>query len=199
MGMLADWFLPAFSFLLITIKKMIRIVITSDHHVDNEAQRIRELLCERFDILHLRKPQWTIDECRRLLDEIDSNLYNRIVIHDFYELYTEYNLRGIHLTGRNPEIPAGITPKHISCSCHSLEEVSQRKPNMNYVFLSPIFDSISKHGYKSPFPYETLKEASSQGIIDSKVMALGGINDERIEIIREIGFGGYAMLGNIWE
>lgn len=116
---------------------MIRIVITSDHHVENEAQRISQLLADRFDILHLRKPQWTADECRRLLDEIDDNLYGRIVIHDFYELCTEYNLRGIHLTGRNPEIPAGMNPAHISCSCHSLDEAARRKPYMDYVFLSP--------------------------------------------------------------
>ena len=178
---------------------MIRIVITSDQHVENEARRIRELLDGKFDVLHLRKPQWTIDECRRLLDEIDKKLYDRIVIHDFYELYTEYNLRGIHLTGRNPKIPEGMHPAHISCSCHSLEEVMTRKSQMDYVFLSPIFDSISKAGYKSPFPYETLKHAASQGIIDGRVVALGGVTDNRIDLLKEIGFGGYAMLGNVWK
>lgn len=177
---------------------MVRIVITSDHSVENEAERINELLNGRFDILHLRKPAWTADECRRLLDKIDSKLYGRIVIHDFYELCTEYNLRGIHLTGRHPEMPAGMHPHHISCSCHSFEEVIRRKPEMNYVFLSPIFNSISKQDYKSPFPYDVLKDAASKGIIDNKVMALGGITDERVNIIEEIGFGGYAMLGNVW-
>ena len=178
---------------------MIRIVITPDHYVEREAERISELLNGRFDILHLRKPNWTADECRRLLDKIDSSLYNRIVIHDFYELYTEYLLRGIHLTGRHPNIPEGLTPTHISCSCHSLEEVKLRKPNMTYVFLSPIFDSISKAGYQSHFSYETLKQASKDGSIDNKVMAVGGVSDDKIDIIEEIGFGGYAMLGNAWK
>ncbi len=178
---------------------MIRIVITPDHSVDNEAQRINELLRERFDILHLRKPAWTADECRSLLDEIDSSLYDRIVIHDFYELYTEYNLRGIHLTGRHPGIPEEMTVRHLSCSCHSLEEVQARKSDMNYLFLSPIFNSISKHGYKSPFPYEMLKDAAARGIIDSKVIALGGVTESKIPELEDIGFGGYAMLGNVWE
>ena len=177
---------------------MIRIAITSDHSVDNEAERIAELLRNRFDIVHLRKPTWTADECRRLLDKIDSRLYKQIVIHDFYELYTEYNLRGIHLTGRHPEVPEGLKPEHVSCSCHSFEEVVRRKDAMNYVFLSPIFDSISKTGYKSPFTNEMLKQAASQNIIDGKVVALGGITDERVSVIEEIGFGGYAMLGNVW-
>lgn len=178
---------------------MIRIAITSDHYIDNEAQRISELLRNDFDIVHLRKPTWDIDECRKLLNEIDSKFYNRIVIHDFYSLYTEYHLRGIHLTGRHPNIPEGITPRQLSCSCHSLDEVEERKPKMNYVFLSPIFNSISKVGYKSSFPYETLKDAAFRGIIDKKVIALGGITDERLDIIDDIGFGGYAMLGNIWK
>ena len=178
---------------------MIKIVITSDHSIDNEAQRINNLLRDRFDILHLRKPKWSVDKCRMLLDNIDCSLYNRIVIHDFYELSTIYGLRGIHLTGRHPNIPEGMTPNHISCSCHSLDEVRERKDDMNYVFLSPIFDSISKQGYKSPFPYDSLKVAAAQGIIDDKVIALGGVDDNKVSIIEEIGFGGYAMLGNVWE
>lgn len=177
---------------------MIRIVITSDHDVEREAERIGELLRSDFDILHLRKPSWDIDRCRRLLDEVDSQLYGRIVVHDHYPLYQEYGLRGVHLTGRHPELPLGIKPAHISCSCHSLQEVELRKPEMTYVFLSPIFDSISKVGYKSPFPYDVLKNAFHKGIIDQKVIALGGMDYTKVETIQEIGFGGYAMLGNVW-
>ena len=178
---------------------MIRILITSDHDVEREAERIGELLRSDFDILHLRKPSWNIDRCRRLLDEVDSQLYGRIVVHDHYPLCKEYGLRGVHLTGRHPNLPQGMRPKHISCSCHTLQEVILRKQEMTYLFLSPIFDSISKVGYKSPFPYSVLKEAEKNGIIDQQVIALGGVDYSKVALVQEMGFGGYAMLGNIWQ
>ncbi len=40
---------------------------------------------------------------------------------------------------------------------------------------SPIYDSISKEGYSSAYSCDTLQKAQQAGIIDSKVMALGGI------------------------
>ena len=80
-----------------------------------------------------------------------------------------------------------------------MEEVIERKPTMNYVFLSPIFDSISKQGYRSAFDHATLKKAAHEGIIDHKVVALGGVTRQRISLLAEYGFGGAAMLGDIWR
>ena len=84
---------------------------------------------------------------------------------------------------------------HVSRSCHSLEEVKQYKNACDYVFLSPIFDSVSKQGYVSAFAYETLKQASGDGIIDGKVVALGGVTPDKISRLRSLNFGGAAMLG----
>ena len=75
----------------------------------------------------------------------------------------------------------------------------KRKPKLNYVFLSPIFDSISKQGYRSAFDDATLKKASAEGIIGQKVVALGGVTRERVALLEKYGFGGAAMLGDIWR
>lgn len=63
------------------------------------------------------------------------------------------------------------------------------------MFLSPIFDSISKHGYGSAFSHETLRKAAAEGIIDEKVVALGGVTPENAGWLEKLGFGGAAMLG----
>ncbi len=87
----------------------------------------------------------------------------------------------------------------ISRSCHSLEEVIKYRTSCDYVFLSPIFNSVSKQGYDSGFSYEDLIRARDCGIIDSHVFALSGVTPERIPLLQELGFGGCAVLGHIWE
>ena len=84
-------------------------------------------------------------------------------------------------------------------SCHSIEEVRTRKDECDYLFLSPIYDSISKEGYGSAFQREVLEKAASEGIIDKKVYALGGVSLEHIDELRALGFGGAAVLGALWQ
>ena len=68
----------------------------------------------------------------------------------------------------------------------------------DYVFLSPIFDSISKIGYESAFDDA---EVLTAFLANSKqrVIAFGGVDADRIAICEELGFRGYAMLGDIWK
>lgn len=69
---------------------------------------------------------------------------------------------------------------------------------MDYLFLSPIFNSISKEGYESGFTIEELESASDKGIINDKVFALGGIDEKTIPELRSISFGGVTVLGALW-
>ena len=173
---------------------MLWLVITSPTFFDGEAQFLHRLFAHGVDIVHLRKPGATADDCARLLDGLSADDRRRIVIHDFFELAQPYGLRGIHLNARRSTVPGGWQG-HVSRSCHSLDEVKRYKDACNYVFLSPIFDSVSKQGYASAFDDETLKQASSDGIIDNRVVALGGVTPDKINYLRQLNFGGAAMLG----
>jgi thiamine-phosphate pyrophosphorylase len=42
-----------------------------------------------------------------------------------------------------------------------------------------------------------LKEASDKGIIDEKVVALGGVTFDKIPYLNELNFGGAAMMGSL--
>ena len=173
---------------------MLWLVITSPKFFPGEASFIHRLFACGVDIVHLRKPGAMVEDCARLLDDLTSDDRRRIVIHDFFELAQPYGLRGIHLNARCSTVPDGYEG-HVSRSCHSLEEVKRYKDACDYVFLSPIFDSVSKQGYASAFTDETLREASKDGIIDNKVVALGGVTPDKIDYLRQLNFGGAAMLG----
>lgn len=110
----------------------------------------------------------------------------------------EYKLKGIHLSHRNPLIPDNYTG-HVSASCHTFDEVTADKKMCDYVFLSPIFDSISKEGYASAFTSESIREAAEKGIIDKRVIALGGVDENNLLQVKDFGFGGAAILGGLWN
>lgn len=174
------------------------IVITLPYFFDGEAEQIVQLLHSSVDLIHIRKPESKAEELERLIMSIPSEYYPRLVLHDHHELAMKYHLHGVHLNGRNPQPPMGWEGS-VSKSCHSLEEVKEWKEKCDYVSLSPIFDSISKQGYHAAFSSTEIEEASRQGIIDKKVLALGGVTFNKIDDVLRMGFGGGMILGDAWK
>lgn len=75
----------------------------------------------------------------------------------------------------------------------------KEKPlSYEYVFLSPLFPSISKEGYGSGFSLSALREAAGRGELGEKVIALGGLSVETIPLLKDLPFGGVAVLGGLW-
>ena len=174
------------------------IVITTPQFFEGEAEAVTSLFQNGLEMLHLRKPGASAEEMGNFLQQLPMEYMPRIVTHEQFQLASVFGLKGIHLNGRNPQIPSGYKG-HVSRSCHSLEEVLKHKSDCNYVFLSPIYDSISKEGYSSAYSCDTLQKAQQAGIIDSKVMALGGITLEHLPEIAALGFGGAVLLGDVWQ
>ena len=174
------------------------IIITSPEFLSGEAAFISKLFSQGLDLLHLRKPEASLEAYKQLLLQIPEQWHNRIVLHEHFELAEEYKLHGIHLNRRCSVVPNAYHGS-ISCSCHTIEEVITQKDSKDYVFLSPIFDSISKVGYHAAFSPTSLKQAAIENVIDEKVIALGGITAKNIPLVKEWHFGGVAFLGDIWK
>lgn len=174
------------------------IVITSPDFLSGEAFFIDKLFRHGLDLLHLRKPGASVADYRHLLSLIPECWHSRIVLHEHFELTREFRLYGIHLNRRCSLVPEGFKGS-ISCSCHSLEEVVANKPLRNYLFLSPVFNSISKIGYEAAFSDTNLQQAAQDAVIDSKVIALGGVSSANIQQLKSWYFGGAAFLGDIWS
>ena len=174
------------------------ITITSPEFLSGEAIFIDKLFSQGLDLLHIRKPDAPLEAYKRFLLQIPKQWYSRIVLHEHFALAEEFGLHGIHLNRRCSVAPNAFHGS-ISCSCHTIEEVITQKESKDYVFLSPIFDSISKVGYQAAFSPTSLKQAAIENVIDEKVIALGGLTANNIPLVKEWHFGGVALLGDIWK
>ena len=170
------------------------VVITPEIPFCGETEQIKRVIGSGVFRLHLRHPKADEQTLRHIIEGLTADERKKIVLHDFYNLVDEYNLGGAHLNGRHPELASVCSSR----SCHSLTEV-EASTGMEYCFLSPIFDSISKNGYASNFSDEVLRQAKKDGIINEKVIALGGITVGKVQQVKEYGFGGVAILGSAWK
>lgn len=178
------------------------IGITPSVIVPDESNRIINLLSSgKVTFVHIRHPEASEEEVSNLLSQIPAQYLSRITLHDYFNLAKQFHVGGLHLNSRNPFAPNFSKERNlrISRSCHSLIEIYDCS-SLDYVTLSPIFDSISKQGYRTAFPEEKLPELSAF-LKESTVpvIALGGITPARFPLLRQLGFSGAAMLGALWQ
>lgn len=180
------------------------IVITSENIIERETEKVIWLLENGATRIHLRKPDWTERQVKKWLESIPMDYLPKITIHNKVELAKQIGVGGIHGNRNISESDLNTIQRTvkrsllISHSCHSIEELRE-KDKWDYCFLSPIFDSVSKKGYKRAFDDKSLEYARAEGLIDEKVIALGGITAENIRMVRNWGFGGVAMIGAVWN
>lgn len=172
------------------------VIITEPGFFPREPEALRRLLDGLECRVHLRKPGSAAEDMRRLVESLPEELRPRLTLQDHLRLAPEYGVGGVHPTSRFPEIPPGWRGL-VSHSCHSLDELAMCR-DADYMFLSPVFDSISKSGYASAFSDAQLREAAGRQI-GPRVYALGGVRPENFPLLREYGFGGAALLGHVWK
>lgn len=171
---------------------MRRLVITPDHYSAADTGKALTMLHTGAERLHLRTIGASEAALRTLIEAFPAPYRSRLSIHEHFHLAQEYGT-GIHLNSRHPAPPAGwcgVTSR----SCHSIEELALF-PDIDYMFLSPIFDSISKSGYRSAYTPEMLREGKERNLINPRVIALGGVTPNHETFLQQYGFGGYAMMG----
>lgn len=165
--------------------------------VNKEIEWINRFFRAGLDFLHLRKPSLGAQETERIIMAINERFHHRIVLHDHPVVALQYGC-GFQFNNRS-NINASsfkkqsLSGRSISRSCHSLGECRQFGM-MDFVTLSPIFDSISKEGYKACLDMDELSGADLRGVI-----ALGGVTLDRISDLKLMGFSGAALLGEVWN
>lgn len=177
------------------------IVLTSEQEITNEATLLNQLFTEGLEVLHLRKPSFTIDGYRELLRKIDKKFYKQIMIHEYHELCMEFELRGIHIQ-EQPRIDLGdrletyVSTKisngfKVSSSFHEPEVLDACEINFNYHLLSPVFSSISKKGYEG--------RGFDVNGINKAIVGMGGVNKTTIPEVFKLGYTGIGILGGVWN
>jgi len=199
------------------------VVITTPHFFAGEAACLEGLLAAGLEKLHLRKPGAGVEELEALLKQIDARWYPRLVLHggyDIQQLAARYGIPQVHCPpGRlrpDDRVPGKSdaakspaesavnrqrkldeeSPIVLSTSIHSWEEIKEIEgAGLTYVFLSPVFNSISKPGYAAT-PGLLRRPA---GPFPCKVIGLGGVDKDTIGELRREGWDGAAVLGWIWQ
>jgi thiamine-phosphate pyrophosphorylase len=182
------------------------LVIASPQALPDEPRLLTELLVAGLARLHLRKPGWPAAQVEALIQALPAPFWARLVLHGHPDLVRRYALGGLHLTAsqraESPRRPRLLPGQTLSTSFHSLAEIGYHRRRYDYVFLSPIFDSISKAGYAGNFNLTLVKnflqKLASRPNYQPQVLALGGITPENIALAQQAGFAGAAALGSIW-
>jgi len=173
------------------------VLSTPDFYIE-EDKIITDLFEEGMDTLHLRKPETEPVLSERLLSLIPEQYHKHIMVHNHFYLKEEFNLMGIHVNRRNPNVPDNYTGIK-SRSCYAIEELAESRKHFDYCCLDNVFDSISNPIKKKGLSREEIDQAAHQGLIDRKVMAMGGVTLDNINEIRDMGFGGAVVCGDLWN
>lgn len=167
-----------------------------------EIDLVNRMFEQGLNSFHLRKPGSQENELADYIDHINPVFHTRIKIHSAFGLLDRYMLGGIH-------IPVAMAVKSniidikknknigISSSFHSFDEVKMKNAHIDYAFLSPVFDSISKKNYKSGFDHRELRRILL--LANTRIIALGGCKAENLNQVRQLGFSGAAFLGAVWD
>jgi thiamine-phosphate pyrophosphorylase len=184
------------------------LVITQPEFWDNENSIIEELFKQGLQILHVRKPDFSTDQLEKYIQSIPKRYHKRIVIHSHHELAMEMQLKGIHITENHRKNPFFLRIKlmyykflrpdlQISTSYHSLHQLKRKSRDYDYVMFSPVFESISKKNHKPEYSLSKIQEAIETSPYD--VIALGGIDTDKISTCQSMGFYGVGLMGDIWN
>lgn len=175
------------------------IVISSPRFFEGEARLINQLFESGMQRFHLRKEGREKHRYATLLGNILPEYRERVALHQFHELAADFGIRRLHFPelqrkdGKHLLLPAseGLI---LSTSIHHTDQLTDLK-YFNYTFYGPVFQSTSKKDYPSILPEGFILKHPT----GPKVIALGGIDPQKIPLLRQMNFEGAAILGCLWN
>jgi thiamine-phosphate pyrophosphorylase len=186
------------------------VVISASEKLDDEIKTIIGMFECGLHCFHIRKPNYELNEMKKMLVQIPAHFHPFIVLHSAYELGDTFRLKGFHypksLIDKLPKEKPAEGENHksftYSKSFHSFNEIDQNLFAFDYAFLSPVFNSISKANHPSAFE-ETEIRRELPGIKaknkNMQIFALGGIDLQKIEKLYDYQFDGVGVIGSIWN
>lgn len=185
------------------------IVITPEISHPDEMALVHSFFENGLYRLHIRKPFFTPAEYRTYLLQIDKKFHSLVSVHGGFLMVNEFPGLGIHLpeAARDDEnisaMMNAVSPLIRSASFHTWNEITANEDQFAYVFISPVFDSISKKGYKAAIDLSMLSRIKQELLSRNgkvyPIFGLGGVDCANIKMLHQYGFDGAAVLGAVWE
>ena len=184
------------------------IVFSSHSSFHSEPRQVIRMFEQGLDTLHLRKPDFSSKNLAEYLELIPSEYHNRIVIHSHHKLAKKFNLKGVHFSKVHRDKKYNTQLKYFifrlrfrniltTRSCHKIHKLEENPNRYSYVFLSPMFESISKKSHSGLFSDRHITKALATK--KHTVYALGGVDESKFKDLNDLGFEGVALLGAIWD
>lgn len=178
------------------------LIVISDHQLYlREAQEINRLFESGMERYHIRHHNISDEDLTGLIEAVEPNFLGRIAANHNHELARSLGITRFHYTEEDRKTWEkqdwkGRSLEEIySTSVHTIEDYNALPDFFDYAFISPVFDSISKPGYKA-VSFDLSKRDPEKA---TKLVGLGGIHAGNIHDAMEMGFDGFAVLGSVWE
>ncbi|MBI4930053.1 MAG: thiamine phosphate synthase [Bacteroidetes bacterium] len=183
------------------------ILISPSERKDSELAYLLNMFEQGLPIYHLRKTKFSTRELKNFIAEIPEKYHERIVIHTHHELVIKFNLKGIYISRSHKKRKYRTWLRMqwfkfkkrkliLSTSFRSIEDILDHNPKYDYVFLSPVFDSLSGN-FQAGFSEHDLQTALRQ--TKYNVIARGGVSVDTVEKAKTLGFSGIAFYSSIWK
>jgi thiamine-phosphate pyrophosphorylase len=171
-----------------------------DYHVLNE------LFSNGLDLLYLRTSSSEEIAWNKILDNFHPEYRHRLIVpvssrEVFQETELIWHWKEAEREKLQPEI---VPPANVySTSVHHLSGIIDLPAAFRYVFYSPVFESISKPGYRPQHDLKTVKH-TLENVQQIKgelpiIIGLGGITATNVKLVKELGFNGAALMGALWQ
>ncbi len=179
----------------------------TDH--PQEHQLLEQMVGMGINIIHVRKPGYGRRKLSEYLKKLSPAVRRVTVIHQHHSLCLKFGIKGIHLTHElRKSFFFGILPAmwlktikpnlQVSTGFHNLFDLTHNHKSLfSYVFISPVFDSISKAGHKSNISLRRLQDTMDK--TKYEVYALGGVDPSKVIPLKEANLHGCALMGAVWE
>ncbi len=134
----------------------------------------------------------------RTIREITRHAGSRFVVNDRFDIALLAEADAVHL-GQG-DLPPRALPKEvrdaltIGRSTHTVEQLeAARDEDVDYVAFGPVFGTTSKDSEYGERGLEALQEAVTLAA-PRPLIAIGGIQAEHLDELREAGVGGFAVI-----
>lgn len=184
------------------------VVFSTTDRSLSEAKEVTQMFEEGLLSFHIKKSAFEKHEMEEYIKAIPEEYHKYIILHTNHKLRKKFKLGGLHLsrTHRKKKYDSWwkmfklrtFNPSlKFTRTFSKLSTISSHKKKYDYVFLSPIYESISKLGHSGNFGNRSMEKYLKQS--KSPVYALGGVKPELFPECNQIGFAGVAVLGYIWN
>jgi len=172
--------------------------------VVDSSDWVAKLLPENIKTIQLRIKDVTADVRQQEINKAVSYCHDdtAFFVNDYWQLAIEENAYGVHL-GQEDLHDANLIEieqagLRLGISTHSYWELARALAvNPSYIALGPIFETTSKQMPFSPQGIERVKLWTKLLGEQYPLVAIGGIDQQRAELLKQTGVGSVAMISAI--